>query len=410
MGARSRSLAHLSRRYVRPAFHGLLVAAAAIAAACLVVAPAMAEPSPQPTRASGADQRYYVVGQPMDGQREYLYDIAVKTVGDGNRYREIFELNRGRPQADGGRLTDITELHPGWVLVLPPDAKGPMVHVGAVPTDRADAATAARAPSTGRDGGALLWTGIGTLLFAAAGLALVRVAVLRRVTSRSASPSKVTGRAALPAGLAARPAPRQGEQESDVVEPDPGTPNPGGMSVADDGDLQGRLTSNGYRWEVKLVGSGAATRTPSYKLLAGSEGPPDGIMPVVLGSMDGLRLCVDLGHAPSTFTIVGPLPVCRRQARLIVEQVLVMGLSVLVVGEAFGGEHPAGCEPVAAFPQDPESVPPGIVIGTGLNGANLRAVRSLPARSDGRVVPVIIGNVLRSGWSLRLIEETSGGA
>src|SRR5262249_50050285 len=66
-------------------------------------------------------------------QHDYLYVIAKRTLGDAKRYREIIELNKDRPQPDGGRLTDPRDLHPGWVLLLPADAKGPDVRIGPLP-------------------------------------------------------------------------------------------------------------------------------------------------------------------------------------------------------------------------------------------------------------------------------------
>ncbi|MDQ1249781.1 MAG: hypothetical protein QG597_4157, partial [Actinomycetota bacterium] len=61
--------------------------------------------------------RTYVV-QPHDT----LWDIAEARLGDGNRYREIAVLNLHRPQPDGGRLTDVDLIQPGWILQLPPAA------------------------------------------------------------------------------------------------------------------------------------------------------------------------------------------------------------------------------------------------------------------------------------------------
>lgn len=49
-----------------------------------------------------------------------LWDIAVRFLGDGERWHEIYDLNRGKPQPDGGRLTDPDLIYPGWVLALPP--------------------------------------------------------------------------------------------------------------------------------------------------------------------------------------------------------------------------------------------------------------------------------------------------
>lgn len=50
-----------------------------------------------------------------------LYGIARCTLGDGSRYLEIFELNEGVRQDDGGRLTDPSILRVGWLLGLPPE-------------------------------------------------------------------------------------------------------------------------------------------------------------------------------------------------------------------------------------------------------------------------------------------------
>jgi DNA-binding SARP family transcriptional activator len=48
-----------------------------------------------------------------------LWDIAQKKLGDPHRWREIYVLNRGKPQANGYALRDPDEIHIGWVLVLP---------------------------------------------------------------------------------------------------------------------------------------------------------------------------------------------------------------------------------------------------------------------------------------------------
>ncbi|MFJ6197318.1 hypothetical protein [Micromonospora sp. NPDC092111] len=94
-----------------------------------------------PARAAPAETgRYYVVGPPVDGQREYLYAIALRTLGNGNRFREIVQLNEGRTQPDGETFTDGLVLRPGWLLVLPRDAKGQGVRIGRLPT------TGARTP------------------------------------------------------------------------------------------------------------------------------------------------------------------------------------------------------------------------------------------------------------------------
>jgi DNA-binding SARP family transcriptional activator len=55
-------------------------------------------------------------------KRDTLWGIAERFLGDGRRYPEIYRLNKGRPQPDGGRLTDPDRIWPGWVLDLPADA------------------------------------------------------------------------------------------------------------------------------------------------------------------------------------------------------------------------------------------------------------------------------------------------
>ncbi|WP_433533050.1 hypothetical protein ACQPYA_14195 [Micromonospora sp. CA-263727] len=110
-------------------------------------------PTARATAAAPAETgKYYVVGPPVNGQREYLYSIALLTLGNGNRFREIIDLNRGRKQPDGATFTDGVELAPGWILVLPRDADGPGVRTGALPaigppTPRPSPSTAAPSPS-----------------------------------------------------------------------------------------------------------------------------------------------------------------------------------------------------------------------------------------------------------------------
>ena len=53
-----------------------------------------------------------------------LWDIAARRLGDGERWHEIFALNRGRPQPGGGSLTDPSLIYPGWILLLPAPASG----------------------------------------------------------------------------------------------------------------------------------------------------------------------------------------------------------------------------------------------------------------------------------------------
>ena len=60
-----------------------------------------------------------------------LIGLARQHLGDADRWREIFELNRDRPQVDGGRLLSPSAIRVGWTLVLPPDASVPAAPVEA---------------------------------------------------------------------------------------------------------------------------------------------------------------------------------------------------------------------------------------------------------------------------------------
>ena len=65
-----------------------------------------------------AEPRYTVV------PRDSLWRLAERHLGDGLRWRELWELNRGEPQPDGRSLVDPDLIRPGWVLRFPDDAVG----------------------------------------------------------------------------------------------------------------------------------------------------------------------------------------------------------------------------------------------------------------------------------------------
>ena len=74
-------------------------------------------------------EKIYVVQPPEGRYHESLWEIAQNHLGDGRRYREIFELNAGQLQPDGSRLTIASLIRPGWVLRMPRDAHGPGIRV-----------------------------------------------------------------------------------------------------------------------------------------------------------------------------------------------------------------------------------------------------------------------------------------
>ena len=68
--------------------------------------------------------KIYRVHPPVGRHHESLWEIAEKCLGDGRRYKEIYQLNKGRQQPDGSRLTIASLIRPGWILRLPADAVG----------------------------------------------------------------------------------------------------------------------------------------------------------------------------------------------------------------------------------------------------------------------------------------------
>jgi hypothetical protein len=131
--------------------------------------------------------KYYIVGEGQNGERETPFSIAAATLGNGNRYPELFTLNQDRIQPDGQRLTDPLVIKPGWVLELPADAKGAGVRIGPVPvyapaTAASDSAvtTSAATDADAALGGAIrkiLSPTIGVLMV---GLVVVLLILLRR--------------------------------------------------------------------------------------------------------------------------------------------------------------------------------------------------------------------------------------
>ncbi|MFD8013583.1 hypothetical protein [Streptomyces sp. NPDC058955] len=98
--------------------------------------------------------KYYVIKSPQNngGEQETLFEIARRTLGDGNRFEEILVLNSGRPLPDGSAFVSPEQLVPDFPLILPEDAKGPGVEFGVLP-DTADGTTprsAQSAPPTPR--------------------------------------------------------------------------------------------------------------------------------------------------------------------------------------------------------------------------------------------------------------------
>ncbi|MCU1493398.1 MAG: Peptidoglycan-binding LysM [Acidimicrobiaceae bacterium] len=55
-------------------------------------------------------------------RHDTLWSLAERHLGSGERWQQIFDLNRGVTQADGRHLTSARWIYPGWQLRLPADA------------------------------------------------------------------------------------------------------------------------------------------------------------------------------------------------------------------------------------------------------------------------------------------------
>ncbi|MFE5501325.1 LysM peptidoglycan-binding domain-containing protein [Amycolatopsis japonica] len=122
-----------AQRLVAGVLFGLVVGTTAAeasqpAAPATIVAPQVSEQRSHQT-AEAADppvaDGYTIV--PGDS----LMSIAAEHLGDEGRYQEIFNLNRGRRQADGTALRSVDLIKPGWRLALPTESQCVEVVVGA---------------------------------------------------------------------------------------------------------------------------------------------------------------------------------------------------------------------------------------------------------------------------------------
>ncbi|MEU1337407.1 hypothetical protein [Streptomyces sp. NPDC005827] len=75
------------------------------------------------TGAHGAT-KYYRIQPPEGRHHDSLWEIAQRHLGDGRRYKEIYELNKDRVQPDGSRLSEASLIRPGWIMEMPGDAHG----------------------------------------------------------------------------------------------------------------------------------------------------------------------------------------------------------------------------------------------------------------------------------------------
>ena len=149
----SRGIRGGAGRLARPAAHvaaaALVVTAMAAAMRAGPLVDAGARTQSHAASTPPARVKFYIVPPPQDGSAESLFSIAATTLGDGSRFMEIFNLNKGRLQPNGGRLTSPQTIDAGWILQLPADATGPGVHAGPLPAVTAPASHRPPRPAAG---------------------------------------------------------------------------------------------------------------------------------------------------------------------------------------------------------------------------------------------------------------------
>ncbi|MEW2444491.1 S8 family serine peptidase [Micromonospora marina] len=123
----------------------LFVVLAGIAGPVVAAAGARAARPAQPT--VNEYVKYYVVGTRHQARPESLDEVAGWFLHAPGRATDIYHLNAGRRQPDGGALAVDRALRPGWLLVLPWDAVGDGVRYGILPTTASPVPAGAGTPS-----------------------------------------------------------------------------------------------------------------------------------------------------------------------------------------------------------------------------------------------------------------------
>ncbi|WP_431039792.1 BTAD domain-containing putative transcriptional regulator [Streptomyces sp. P9-1] len=96
---------------------------AADTAAAIAEQASHTEATPAAAKKQG-DTKFYRIQPPEGRHHDSLWEISERHLGDGRRYKEIFELNKDRVQPDGSRLSEASLIRPGWIMEMPGDARG----------------------------------------------------------------------------------------------------------------------------------------------------------------------------------------------------------------------------------------------------------------------------------------------
>jgi len=215
---------------------------------------------------------YYDVKPPDGRHYDTLWDIADRYLGDGFRYKEIWDLNKGVTQPDGRVLQKADLIYPGWVMKLPNDAKGPGLKVidhaadakvdesgadveQAAPIDEVETDTAVADQAevaTADDAGGGIHLGSWSPLFGVAGGLVVAGASLALRRRRNAAPAAAWWSARTPT-------------DPDPHNPDPGSPPPG-AKLRDEADLE---TSSWLNRALRSLGGAPGMPAPLRASVSG---------------------------------------------------------------------------------------------------------------------------------------------
>jgi hypothetical protein len=270
---------------------------------------------PTPAFARRSDPKWYQVRTQYQGKQEFLYEIAERFLGDGDRFTEIFTLNKGRMQADGMALTDPEAIEPGWILLLPPDAKGDGVHTGPLPvTTSAPAPTtptatpALPAASSSAEGGGfpaplVILLAVGLLIVAGAVTFMLRRRTPRRPSSSDDPATTLTAAADWIIDRALRGMAASAQAA--------GRPAPPVLGVSlDDSRIRLRLTTPDSApvepWRTAAEGrSWIASLSDLQAQPAAGDTPSPYPQLITLGTAGGTRELIDLGRATGVIGIGG---------------------------------------------------------------------------------------------------------
>jgi hypothetical protein len=385
---------------------------------------AQVQPAPPAAPTQADEVKYYVVGSAGNGEREFLFGIAARTLGNGNRYEEIFRLNAGRVQPDGGRLEDPLVLKPGWILLLPDDAQGPGVRVGPR-SSIASSVTVIQptakptAPDSGSDGLARL------ALFLVVVVILGTALHLLRADRRLALPSSLRS-------TAVRRLRRLKEMVevtrgwADTLDPSDRATGPDRPDSVDQPAAPSRATKATHPLLVDPTTARVETVVRSgddvlaVRLIGGRPGfdgafawrgarpalLPGGVV-VTLGDQgpDGLHL--DLAVSPDVISIGGDPAGVRRVVRSLARQLSAAKLSTIAVGDATEVDDLAGrrAGSVADLVDGARESPVVAFIGE-LRTIDVPAIHHLVSQRQPRVIPVVTGSGPEARWSIMVGSRT----